>query len=86
MPIDKSEILTALISALVGWVVAELFGIGKVKNKLEFIRGQLSLLVKIHDEVSSLKGNQAIITKDQTKIRKDLDAAHSAIRVLNTKG
>ena len=87
---DKKEVIIALVSSLVGWGAAWWKGVGKLKGDMAFIKGQLSQLVKIHDKVSTLDQNHAIITRDQQKIRKDVDAAHVGLReikaVIHTRG
>ncbi len=87
--LDKKELLTALIGATGGYLLSFIAGVSKLKHELAFIKGQLSQLVKIHGDVSEVKENQSLALRDQQKIRKDLDAAHVAIREVRsniTKG
>jgi hypothetical protein len=85
----KNEILTALVGAAIGYIGALFTTLSKLKTDLAFIKGQLSQLVKIHGDVSAVKENQAIISREYQKTRRDVDAAHVAIRDLkatHTKG
>lgn len=80
--LDKKELLMAVGGAVAGWIVSLVTGLGKVKNDLSFIKGQLSQLIKIHEDVDSLKEKHAILSRDHAKTKKDVDAAHGALRDL----
>ncbi len=71
-----------VVTAVVGYVLGVVFGVNKLRVDLAFIKGQLSQVMSQLGRVDKLEERHAIIELDSTKTRKDLDAAHAAIREL----
>lgn len=76
------EMLKVAGAAVVGYVLGVVFGVGKLREELAFIKGQLSQVMQRLGVVDKLKEQHAMLVKEQAKTRKDVDAAHTGIREL----
>lgn len=76
------ELLIAVASAAAGYIARLFSSEGKLRNEMQFIKGQLEQLLGMVRSIEDVRVNQAIIERDIGQIQKDVDHAHSKLRVL----
>jgi hypothetical protein len=78
--LDLAALTTVIVGGLMGYFTRLIYSDARNSKELSFIKGQLTQIITMLQDIEELKIKHVVLEKDQDKLKSDVKAAHDRIR------